>query len=189
MKSDAASASVNGLASTAQATFGGALDFSPVDLRRRFKRNCGAVLSAWLLAAIVLMVALWPLSLQLARWSGPRGAGFAQRYSPEQLSDEQFQPPSLRHWFGTDVHGRELFSRVLYGAQLSLLVGLVGAGVSLVIGVAWGALAGYVGGRLDSAMMRAVDILYSLPSIVFVIVLITTLEGLVKNWVASGSPD
>jgi oligopeptide transport system permease protein len=65
----------------------------------------------------------------------------------------------------------------------------VGAAVSLVIGVLWGAIAGYAGGRVDSAMMRFVDILYSLPSIIFVIVLITTLEGVVKSWLSSaGSP-
>jgi ABC-type dipeptide/oligopeptide/nickel transport system permease subunit len=77
----------------------------------------------------------------------------------------------------------------MYGAQISLLVGLVGAAVSLVIGVSWGAVAGYAGGRVDGAMMRFVDILYSLPSIVFVIVLITTLEGAVKGWLAAaGAP-
>jgi peptide/nickel transport system permease protein/oligopeptide transport system permease protein len=74
---------------------------------------------------------------------------------------------------------------VLYGAQISLLVGIVGAGVSLFIGVLWGAIAGYSGGRVDSLMMRFVDILYSLPSIIFVIVLITTLESLLKNTLGS----
>ena len=83
------------------------------------------------------------------------------------------------------MHGRDLLVRVCYGAQISLLVGIVGAGVSLVIGVLWGAIAGYAGGRVDSAMMRIVDVLYSLPSIIFVIVLITTLEGMLKNWLAT----
>jgi peptide/nickel transport system permease protein/oligopeptide transport system permease protein len=133
---------------------------------QRFRQNRPARISAWFLAAIVVWVLLWPL---------------VSPHDPNALSDQQFQPPSAQHWFGTDVHGRDLFSRVLYGAQISLLVGIVGAGVSLVIGVSWGSIAGYVGGRTDSAMMRFVDVLYSLPSIIFVIVLITTLEGLLKQ--------
>jgi oligopeptide transport system permease protein len=158
--------------------------------RSRFRRNRPAVISAWYLAALVLVVIAWPLCLKLAGYTGPRGVEFAQNYHPEKLSDAQFEPPGARHWFGTDVHGRDLFSRVLFGAQISLLVGFVGASVSLVIGVLWGSIAGYTGGRTDSLMMRFVDILYSLPSIIFVIVLITTLEGLLKQWLAAvGSPN
>jgi peptide/nickel transport system permease protein/oligopeptide transport system permease protein len=151
----------------------------------RFRRNRPAVMSAWVLAVLVALVLAWPAALRVASRCGAKGAALAQRYDPDQLSEETFQPPSAKHWFGTDVHGRDLFSRVLYGAQISLLVGLVGAGVSLVIGVLWGAVAGYAGGRLDSALMRLVDILYSLPSIIFVIVLLTTLEGVLKNWLAA----
>jgi peptide/nickel transport system permease protein/oligopeptide transport system permease protein len=98
------------------------------------------------------------------------------------LSDAQFEPPSAGHWCGTDVHGRDLLSRLVYGARISWLVGIVGAGVSLVIGVLWGATAGYLGGRWDNLMMRAVDILYSLPSIVFVIVLMAVLEESFRQW-------
>ncbi len=136
---------------------------------RRFARNQPALFSAVALLALIAVAALWP-------WLAP--------YAPETLSDAQFAPPDAQHWFGTDVHGRDLLTRTLYGARISLLVGAVGAGVSLVIGVLWGAVAGYVGGRWDGAMMRFVDVLYSLPSIVFVIVLITTLEQFFRQWLA-----
>ena len=136
---------------------------------RRFQQNRPAVASAWFLGLLVLIVLAWPLLLKVL------GGTFGHDHNPDQLSDAQFTPPGLHHWFGTDVHGRDVFSRVLYGAQISLLVGLVGTLVSLVIGVLWGAVAGYVGGRADSFLMRVVDVLYSLPTVIFVIVLITTL--------------
>lgn len=134
---------------------------------RRFVRNRPALISAIVLIAITLLVLIWPLT---------------SPYSPIALSDAQSQPPATKHWFGTDVHGRDLMARVFYGARISLLVGVVGAAVSLVIGVLWGAVAGYLGGRWDSVMMRIVDVLYSLPSIIFVIVLITTMETMLKDW-------
>jgi peptide/nickel transport system permease protein/oligopeptide transport system permease protein len=142
---------------------------------RRFQKNRPAVLSAWYLVLLLVIILAWPLLLNIS------STAFAQLHNPDQLSDAQFAPPDVQHWFGTDLHGRDLFSRVLYGAQISLLVGVVGAGVSLVIGVFWGAIAGYIGGRVDSVLMRIVDVLYSLPSIIFVIVLITTLGELLKQ--------
>src|ERR1035437_11047500 len=141
----------------------------------RFKKNRAAVLSAWYLAAVVFVIVAWPIALKFS------GDTFAKAHKPDEISDAQFMPPSAQHWFGTDVHGRDVFSRVLLGAQISLLVGIVGAGVRLVIGVSWGAIAGYVGGRVDSALMRIVDVLYSLPTIIFVIVLLTTLGELLKQ--------
>jgi oligopeptide transport system permease protein len=147
---------------------------------RRFKNNRPAVFSAWFLVLLVLAVIAWPIILTLASHAGTHGKAFATHYNPDTLSDNVFDPPTASHWFGTDVHGRDLFSRILYGAQVSLVVGAVGAIVSLVIGVLWGAVAGYLGGRWDDVLMRIVDVLYSLPSIIFVIVLITTLEGRVK---------
>jgi peptide/nickel transport system permease protein/oligopeptide transport system permease protein len=150
----------------------------------RFRTHRPAVWSTRFLALLLMLVVLWPIGLHILPKLNSSGARLAQQWDPEQTSDAQFQPPSLTHWFGTDVHGRDVFSRVVFGAQISLLVGLVGAGVSLVIGVCWGAAAGYFGGRLDSILMRIVDILYSLPSIIFVIVLITTLEGVVKDSLA-----
>jgi len=152
------------------------LHFSPGQQAwRRFRKNRPAVASSIYLGLLTLVILAWPLLLAVV------GGSFGHDHAPDQLSDAQFAPPSLHHWFGTDVHGRDVFSRVLYGAQISLFVGLVGTLVSLVIGVLWGAIAGYAGGRLDSVMMRVVDILYSLPTIIFIIVLITTLGELLKQ--------
>src|SRR5580658_6324423 len=141
----------------------------------RFRRNRPAVFSAWYLALLLVVVIAWPLILKISP------AGFVQLHAPDNVSDLQFSPPDGRHWFGTDIHGRDVFSRVLFGAQLSLLVGIVGTLVSLVIGVLWGAIAGYLGGRTDSVMMRIVDVLYSMPTIIFVSVLVTTLGAIVKR--------
>src|SRR5207237_7369977 len=126
---------------------------------RRFRRNRPALASGFFLVAFALLILVWPL-LELP--------GIAPRlfkpmtWSPTALSDAQFQPPDARHWFGTHVHGRDLLSRVFYGVRVSLLIGAVGASVSLVIGVFWGAIAGYAGGRADSALLRVVGILYCL---------------------------
>lgn len=79
--------------------------------------------------------------------------------------------PSWLHWFGTDDLGRDLATRVLFGARVSLLVGFLATTVSVLIGVIYGAVAGYVGGRLDSFMMRCVDVLYSLPFAILVILI------------------
>lgn len=153
----------------------------PPSAWRRFRKNRPAVFSLWYLIALVFLIVAWPVGLRLAADAGPAGAAFARAHRPDQLSDQQFSPPGAQHWFGTDEHGRDMLSRVLFGARISLLVGVVGALVSLIIGVLWGAIAGLAGGRVDSAMMRVVDILYSLPSIIFVIVLLTTLGETLKQ--------
>jgi len=84
--------------------------------------------------------------------------------------------PSWQHWMGTDNLGRDLMTRVLYGGRISLMVGLIATGVALVVGVTWGAIAGYAGGRTDTIMMRLVDIIYALPFMIF-IVLLTVVFG------------
>lgn len=98
-------------------------------------------------------------------------------YHYDQISDASLLAPSRAHWFGTDVNGHDLLTRTLFGAQISLLVGAMGTFVSLTIGVTYGMISGYAGGRVDNVMMRVVEIIYSLPRLVLVIVLVTSLES------------
>jgi oligopeptide transport system permease protein len=124
---------------------------------RRFARNrlamtCLAVLTVFTLACVA---GPWMLR-----------AGYA-----DQQLEKQRQAPSAEHWFGTDGLGRDLLARCLVGGRVSLAVGLVGTLVSVIIGVAYGAIAGYKGGRTDNLMMRCVDVLYGLPYILFVVLI------------------
>jgi oligopeptide transport system permease protein len=98
-------------------------------------------------------------------------------YTYDQISDASLLRPSRAHWFGTDVNGHDLLTRTLYGAQISLFVAATGTMVSLTVGVTYGMISGYAGGRVDNLMMRVVEIIYSLPTLVLVIVLVTTLDG------------
>jgi oligopeptide transport system permease protein len=98
-------------------------------------------------------------------------------YTYDQISDASLLPPSRAHWFGTDVNGHDLLTRTLYGAQISLFVAATGTIVSLTVGVTYGMISGYAGGRVDNLMMRVVEIIYSLPTLVLVIVLVTSLDG------------
>ena len=148
---------------------------------RRFKRNKPAVIGGIYLLLLIFLTILWPML------SSPKLGAVLPKpltYAQETLSNQQFAHPSGEHWFGTDIHGRDLLTRIFYGARISLIVGMVGALVSLVIGVTWGAVAGYIGGRMDNLMMRFVDILYALPSIIFVIVLKSTFEKQLAGWLS-----
>lgn len=130
------------------------------DARRRLFHNKAAVLSMILLALIILLATFAPY---LSPWA----------YDDPDWSYDFPGPPNaeLQHWFGTDGNGRDLFVRTLYGARISMLVGVLATLVSLLIGVTYGATAGFIGGRTDNVMMRVVDILYSLPFMFFVILL------------------
>jgi oligopeptide transport system permease protein len=148
---------------------------------RRFRRNKLAVTGLFFIMA-VLFVVLFSAIVQRPNVAKQlQGVFQALAQHPNEISDVQFSKPTPTHWFGTDIHGRDIFARVLAGGRISLLVGAVGAGVSLVIGVLWGAIAGYVGGRMDGVMMRIVDVLYSLPTVIFVIILIALLNGYVAT--------
>ncbi len=144
------------------------------DAWRRLRRRRVAVAAGAFLAAMCALAALAP-------W-----LPFLRDPALQDLALGAV-PPSWAHWFGTDELGRDLFARVLWGGRVSMLVGLVGTAVSLVVGVTWGAIAGYAGGRTDETMMRIVDVLYSLPYIFLVIVLLVFFErSLAMLFVALG---
>jgi oligopeptide transport system permease protein len=123
----------------------------------RLRQNKLAMTGLWFLLLMVIIALLTP---------------FIAPYSYEiQNLDLGATPPSLAHWFGTDTFGRDLLTRVMYGGRVSLAVGFIATAVALLIGVLWGAVAGYVGGKTDAVMMRIVDILYALPFMIFIILL------------------
>lgn len=129
---------------------------------RRLRRNRLATAGGIFLGVLALLALLAPL---IAPYP----------YDHVNLPDA-LRPPSASHWLGTDSLGRDLLSRLLYGARVSLAVGLVATLVSLVIGVSYGATAGYVGGRTDGVMMRIVDVLYGLP-FMFLVILMVMIAG------------
>ena len=127
------------------------------DAWQRLRKNKMAVGGGIILLLFILMALLTP-------WLAP--------YSYEaQNLDLGASPPSASHWLGTDVFGRDVLTQVMYGGRVSLAVGFIATAVALLIGVTWGAVAGYVGGRVDAVMMRIVDILYALPFMIFIVLL------------------
>ena len=123
----------------------------------RLRKNKLALFGGITLVLFVIIAILTP-------WIAP--------YSYEtQNLDLGATPPSAAHWLGTDIFGRDLLTQIMYGGRISLAVGFVATSVALVIGITWGAIAGYVGGRVDAAMMRFVDILYALPFMIFIVLL------------------
>ena len=127
------------------------------DAWRRLLANKAAVAGGLVLLIFILLAIFAP-------WVAPHS------YSYQNL-ELGASPPSSDFLLGTDTLGRDLFSRILYGARVSLMVGFVATGVALIIGVSWGIIAGYFGGKIDSVMMRIVDVLYGLPFIIFIILL------------------
>ena len=131
------------------------------DAVARFRRHRAAMASLWVLGVITVLAVLvpefWPNSLDEVNW------------------DYIQSPPTTENilWFGTDVNGRDMFSRTFYGARISLTIGVLTTLVALIIGVLYGAIAGYRGGPAGDIMMRVVDVLYSLPTLFFIIILVT----------------
>ncbi len=140
-----------------------------VDARRRFFRNKAAVVSLIVLGLIVLFAAFGGMFAQFSN----EEIDFMVIGQVAELGGPSFESG---HYFGTDDLGRDLFARVVQGTQISLMVGIVGAGIAVIVGTAYGAIAGYVGGRVDNIMMRAVDILIAIPYM-FVLILLLVMFG------------
>lgn len=134
-----------------------------MDARARFLRNRAAVTSVCILALIILLCIVGP-------WLLPNAFDSADW-------DAMSQPPSWQgfHWFGTDESGRDLLVRCLIGGRISLMVGLMATLASVSLGIAWGATAGFLGGRVDTFMMRVVDMMYAVPYLLIAILMVTIL--------------
>jgi peptide/nickel transport system permease protein/oligopeptide transport system permease protein len=137
---------------------------------QRVRTNPAAVVSAVFLAAMALACVAGP-------WALPASLG-----EPSPL---QYAPPSWEHPFGTDLNGRDVLYRVLTGGRISLLVGICGAAVALFIGTTWGLVAGYAGGRVDALMMRVLDVLYSVPRLIFILIAINAFNAGLQDWASS----
>jgi oligopeptide transport system permease protein len=127
------------------------------DAWMRLKKNRLALLGLAVLSSFMVIALLTP-------WLAPYG------YEQQNIVLGAV-PPSAEHWLGTDVLGRDMLTRIMYGGRVSLMVGFIATAVALCIGVLYGTIAGYVGGRIDDVMMRVVDILYALPFMIFIILL------------------
>jgi len=134
------------------------------DALQRLRQNRAAMVGCGFLIFIILLCFIVPFFPALAD-------------PAEQNLPNKNAAPSVEHWLGTDHLGRDLFSRILHGGRISILVGLITTLVSLTIGVMVGAVAGYVGGRTDAFLMRTVDVLYSLPFLIIVILFSTLAKG------------
>ncbi len=139
------------------------------DAGRRFMRNRAAVVSLFTLVAILLFTIIGPF---FSRWPIER----VDWSVLGQVLQKGFPSTETGHFFGTDQVGRDLYSRVIQGTQVSLLVGIVGSSIAVLVGTIYGAVAGYFGGRLDSVMMRLVDIIYSIPYM-FILILLLIIFG------------
>lgn len=137
------------------------------DVWRRLKENKLAMIGLTFVVLITIIAIIGPLLSKYNYYS--------------QGLDMANQPPSAAHWFGTDKFGRDIFVRILYGARISLAVGYAASILNIVIGILYGGIAGYFGGKIDNLMMRIVDILYSIPMMIYVILLMVIFGAGLKS--------
>jgi dipeptide transport system permease protein len=131
------------------------------DAWRRLRKNFLAMSGLVFLVLLVLMAIFGPI---LSPYEANTG-----------VLSEQYQPPSAEHWFGTDNAGRDVFTRTWHGARISLFVGFMAALIDVTIGIIWGGISGYKGGRTDNIMMRIIEILYGIPYLLVVILLLVVM--------------
>ncbi len=149
------------------------------DAWKRLLKNKLSVFGLVVMSIITFAVVFGPMIIKAT-------TGLTPDYIPADGNLIQSFPPSWQHWMGTDEAGRDLLSRVLQGGRISLMVGIISTFVSLIVGVSYGAIAGYMGGRIDNVMMRIVDIIYAIPYILIVIVLLSVFGGQnTPDWIES----
>lgn len=136
------------------------------DAWRRLKGNKVALVSLIMIIIIVIFAFLGPILME-------KIMGYTYYDTNLQGTDIR---PNAQHWFGTDNLGRDLFVRTMYGARYSLIIAISAAAINLVIGVLYGGIAGFFGGKVDNIMMRIVDVLYSIPTQIYVIILMATFK-------------
>jgi len=161
-----------------------------IDPSQPTRKGSSLWLDAWIklgknrlaLSGLVILLFLIVVSL-LTPWIAP--------YSyEEQNLMLGATAPSAAHWLGTDIFGRDMLTRIMYGGRVSLMVGFIATAVALVIGILWGAIAGFVGGRLDAVMMRIVDIMYALPFMIFIVLLMVVFgRNILLLFVAIGAVE
>ncbi|MGM0924117.1 MAG: nickel transporter permease [Bacillota bacterium] len=139
----------------------------------QFKKNKRAMVGLWMVIFFIFIAICAP-------WIAP--------YDPiKQNMEIMLQPPTTDHLFGTDEFGRDILSRVIYGAQISLMVGIVGVLISIVLGVALGTISGYFGGWIDALIMRIIDIFMAFPSFLLALAIISVLgPGMINVMIAIG---
>lgn len=143
------------------------------DAWRRLKKNKMAM-AGLVMVCIITITAIF-------------GPFFTKYNYSDQKLEWANQPPSAEHWLGTDNLGRDMFTRILYGARISLSIGIVASLLNFTIGVVYGGISGFFGGRVDSIMMRVIDILWGIPLLLYVILLMVVLEpGLTNIFIALG---
>lgn len=132
------------------------------DVWRRFRKNKLAMFGLFTIIALIIMAAIGPYLNEYTYY--------------EQNYEEMNQRPNAEHWFGTDASGRDIFTRIWYGARISLFIGIMAAFIDFLIGIMLGGIAGLRGGRVDHVLMRIAEVLYSIPYLLVVILMMFVLQ-------------